>query len=282
MCSPEKEDKDISHVEISEQILHTASKREGDVKSASLSALKDKDKERLHVEVIGQIVDSASEKVGETNLADLCSSVEEDKKILQVEDSKQTSRAASQNIGEAGTAGRHSSETDDKEELQADVIDQVFDTTLERIDEKDDPSRKPASNVLSKIHLDKKFQSSKYLKVDKVKKWSNTRPALRAIENTMSFRVKKPKRMEVAQPISSNGELPRVGVARPSTGIYEVGVEPELDVDEVSRENVKSSAQDKSASQRLKPHFPWEEELESLVLGGVPKKLRGEVSSFSS
>lgn len=118
----------------------------------------------------------------------------------------------------------------------------------------------------------------------KIQIWSQIRPSLSAIEQMMSYRVKKRRRPysngEVA---GSNGTFPTSnehskGVPRSARGASEEESEEEFyDVDRPELVHEASGVADLPTDDV--PSFPWKEELESLVRGGLPMALRGEVHS---
>ncbi|KAK8315584.1 hypothetical protein V6Z12_D01G252300 [Gossypium hirsutum] len=119
---------------------------------------------------------------------------------------------------------------------------------------------------------EKEMKLTEETKTRKVNRWAKTRPALRAIENLMSLRVKR-KNMKNRNMNGSECHLPSVKEARSSERESEVEFEEKVCVNEISAtegSNADNEAYDES-------FFPWKEELQSLVHGGVPKDLRGEV-----
>ncbi|XP_012082251.1 EVI5-like protein isoform X1 [Jatropha curcas] len=120
---------------------------------------------------------------------------------------------------------------------------------------------------------------SKQTKAGKVQIWSRIRLSLHAIESTMSSRVKNIKNMKGNQNSSSRDQLLSIKEAEV------VGEEPKDDVEgdvfvkDSSDEKVDTPLQENSAHVEKSPElfFPWKQELEFLVRGGVPKDLRGEV-----
>lgn len=265
LCSPPaQEDKETSPVEVSEKTLGTGSARSGEVESVDLCSAGDGDKEVLH-----------AEKLGEKESAHECSSDTEDTETLHVDVSNQISRNTAEKVGEEDVPDLHSSEKDDKEAVKVVSSEQILGTTSESVGERDDGTV-ATRNALSGCSLEKEFRSAKHLKVDKVKKWASIRPVLGAIENMMSFRVRKSKYMEdAAQWISRAEEPPPVEDTRPPTET----LEGELEFDLVPRKKIRSSPEEKYFSKRVPTEllFPWKDELECLVQGGVPKDLRGEV-----
>ncbi|ONK62391.1 uncharacterized protein A4U43_C07F3390 [Asparagus officinalis] len=117
---------------------------------------------------------------------------------------------------------------------------------------------------------------------DKVELWAEIRPSLSVIEHMMSFRVKKKK--------TSASREPNVGRSRSKRNLssIEEGSSPrEEDSDEEfydmeRSDTTQEGATDEGVSDDLavsttQEQFPWKEELECLVQGGVPKALRGEL-----
>ncbi|MBA0677425.1 hypothetical protein Goari_018835, partial [Gossypium aridum] len=129
----------------------------------------------------------------------------------------------------------------------------------------------PNSHSMEKAR-EKEMKLTEETKTRKVNRWAKTRPALRAIENLMSLRVKR-KNMKNRNMNRSECHLPSVKEARSSERGSEVEFEEKVCVNEISAtegSNADNEAYDES-------FFPWKEELQSLVHGGVPKDLRGEV-----
>ncbi|TYI33103.1 hypothetical protein ES332_A04G108900v1 [Gossypium tomentosum] len=89
----------------------------------------------------------------------------------------------------------------------------------------------------------------------------------------MGSRVKKRKNMENMNMNESRDHLPSIKEARFPDGESDDEFEEKVRVNEIP--TGEESNADNEASQE--PPFPWKEELESLVLGGVPKDLRGEI-----
>ncbi|KAB1669180.1 hypothetical protein ES319_1Z068700v1 [Gossypium barbadense] len=119
---------------------------------------------------------------------------------------------------------------------------------------------------------EKEMKLTEETKTRKVNRWAKTRPALRAIENLMSLRFKR-KNMKNRNMNASECHLPSGKKARSSERESEVEFEEKVCVNEISAtegSNANNEAYDES-------FFPWKEELQSLVHGGVPKDLRGEV-----
>ncbi|GMI81013.1 hypothetical protein like AT2G37290 [Hibiscus trionum] len=118
----------------------------------------------------------------------------------------------------------------------------------------------------------KEVQLTEETKTRKVHRWAKTRPALRAIENLMSLRVKR-KNMKNRNMNGTRCHLPSRKEVRFSEGESQDEFEEKVCVNEISAtegSNADNGAYDES-------FFPWKEELQSLVHGGVPKDLRGEV-----
>lgn len=114
----------------------------------------------------------------------------------------------------------------------------------------------------------------------KVQTWAQIRPSLHAIENMMSARIKKKtKDMKDEQKTTAEDHLPSIEEARTSRGESEDDIEEEFYDNEIVDETRNAPADEIDGSDRASPEpfFPWKEELEFLVHGGVPRDLRGEV-----
>ncbi|KAJ8620876.1 hypothetical protein MRB53_029405 [Persea americana] len=141
---------------------------------------------------------------------------------------------------------------------------------------------------LEEISLEKEVPT-KETEADKIQTWSPIRPALGAIEYMMSFRVKKMKyHLKNEQGGGSGGPLASIEELESVKGAPENELEEEfynaekLDLvqDAPSSESLNASVVDKktvNGASHHEPFFPWKEDLECLVRGGVPKDLRGEL-----
>lgn len=126
-------------------------------------------------------------------------------------------------------------------------------------------------------------------KTHKIQIWSKIRPSLHAIEHMMSFRVKKRSKLSKDEQCAGTSKaLPPIEEARPSKGSSEEDSEEEFyDVERSdpvqdvpsSESMTASAASDTGSVVSIESLFPWKEELECLVRGGVPMALRGEVQS---
>ncbi|OAY74320.1 TBC1 domain family member 8 [Ananas comosus] len=108
--------------------------------------------------------------------------------------------------------------------------------------------------------------------------WSRMRPSLGAIESMMSYRLTKRKR---ALYDGQKDQLTSIEEeARPSRGSREEESEEEFyDVERSEPIQELPSDDDGGVSSTIvcEPSFPWKEELESLIRGGIPMALRGEL-----
>ncbi|KAK4834469.1 hypothetical protein QYF36_023325 [Acer negundo] len=141
-----------------------------------------------------------------------------------------------------------------------------------------DPSRKPDTDGSTDCDP-KKEQISKETKTSKVQTWAHVRPCLGAIENMMSFRVKKRKDMKGEQLTNSRDHLPSIDEEGASEGESEKVSKKKVSVNKTSKESANASRERGAQGDGVppEPFFSWKEELECLVRGGVPKDLRGEV-----
>ncbi|KAF5742626.1 TBC1 domain family member 8B-like [Tripterygium wilfordii] len=149
-------------------------------------------------------------------------------------------------------------------------------------------SKESDTDLYPKNGSEEVSQANAVKKTHKVQLWTEIRPSLRAIEDMMSIRVKK-------KGILSKGEHGTGGVkplstfedARSARGASEEDSEDEFyDVersdpiqDAASNDNLSTSASAVTAADAvpLESLFPWKEELDVLVRGGVPMALRGEL-----
>ncbi|GAY67020.1 hypothetical protein CUMW_253350 [Citrus unshiu] len=165
-----------------------------------------------------------------------------------------------------------------REGEKAEVTELKEETLSERGKKGDDSSRKSDSDG-SKELSPQKEQLSEETKIEKVQPWAQIRPSLGTIEHMMNFRVKKRKVMKGEQITKSGDHLPSIDEARSSGGESDEDIKEKVCVNVTSYGSVnglddKGSQEDEVSPE---PYFPWKEELESLVHGGVPKDLRGEL-----
>jgi hypothetical protein len=163
-----------------------------------------------------------------------------------------------------------SSEEEYKETLQAEDTECKAETISESKEGNDSSSGNSISDGSEESDPKEEVQLSKETKTHKLQTWAQIRPSLGAIEKMMSFRVQKRKNMIDEQETVNGNHLPSIEEAESLGGASD----DEQDcVNETSDDNENSAR-----TERFPKHFfPWKEELESLVRGGVPKDLRGEV-----
>ncbi|XP_030521974.1 TBC1 domain family member 8B isoform X4 [Rhodamnia argentea] len=153
-------------------------------------------------------------------------------------------------------------------------------TVSDRPAEGDDPSdnNKPSDSSIGSSP-EREVHSTEKLKSDKVPRWANIRPVLGAIENMMSFRIEKAKNVEDDLKGVNGAHLPTVDEVSHLGQNSEDDSEGDVEIDEASNGSTHSCKGERAASEGtpLESSFPWREELECLVRGGVPKDLRGEV-----
>lgn len=180
-----------------------------------------------------------------------------------------------------------SSKEDDKT-LPAKATEQEANLTSEKALAGDDLSGKePISDALTENIKEKDgLPAATVTKTHRVQLWSEIRPSLRVIEDMMSIRVKRSNEAKDKQDIGIGKPLPPVVEVISAKGasedesdeeFYDVErSDPIQDVSSSDSVTVPSS----TAATVMAPSeslFPWKEELESLVRGGVPMALRGEV-----
>ncbi|XP_056172392.1 uncharacterized protein LOC115674143 isoform X4 [Syzygium oleosum] len=166
-----------------------------------------------------------------------------------------------------------------KERLQSGVSEHGDGTVSDRPAEGDDPSENKPSDGSIGSSPEREVHSTENLKSDKVPRWANVRPVLGAIENMMSFRIKKAKIVEDDLKGVNGAHLPTVDEVSHLGQTSEEDSEGDVEIDEASNGSTNSSNGERAVSEGtpLESSFPWREELECLVRGGVPKDLRGEV-----
>ena len=147
--------------------------------------------------------------------------------------------------------------------------------------------QKPGSDNPNENVAEKESKGAAETKTHRIQIWTEIRTSLLAIEEMMSTRVKKRRDSSKNEKETGLGKHPApVEEARSLKGVSEEDSEDEFyDVersdpvlDVPSSESVNPSATT-STGDMIPPEssFPWKEELECLVRGGVPMALRGEV-----
>ncbi|KAK7345621.1 hypothetical protein VNO77_16228 [Canavalia gladiata] len=138
-------------------------------------------------------------------------------------------------------------------------------TSAVRVSEGDDSSdRKFVSDSITEDNSGKELQHSGERKIRKVKSWAEIRPSLIAIQEVLSSRVKEGKKMKVEQINANNDHIPSTEELVYANDTLDDGING-------------SRAENASLDQDLTELFSHWKELESLVQGGIPKDLRGEV-----
>ncbi|KAE8099504.1 hypothetical protein FH972_017482 [Carpinus fangiana] len=169
-----------------------------------------------------------------------------------------------------------SSEEEYKETLHAEDTECKAETISESKEGDDSRSGKSISDGSEESDPKKEGQLSKETNTHKFQTWAKIRPSLGAIEKMMSFRVQKRKNMIDEHETVNGNHLPSIEEAESLGGASD----DEKDcVNEISDDNENAARTEPTPVDEVSPKhfFPWKEELESLVRGGVPKDLRGEV-----
>ncbi|XP_058109957.1 uncharacterized protein LOC131253138 isoform X2 [Magnolia sinica] len=149
-------------------------------------------------------------------------------------------------------------------------------------DAEDDDSGVGKSDVLEELSSEKE-KLKKEPRTHEVTIWAEIRPSLSAIEHMMSFRVKKRKNLSKnGRDAGSGGHLATIEEAGTVKGAPEDDSEEEF-YDVERSDLVQDAPSSDSANPTgdgalpLEPFFPWKEELECLVRGGLPMAFRGEL-----
>uniref|UniRef100_A0A2P2JEQ8 TBC1 domain family member 8B-like isoform X1 n=1 Tax=Rhizophora mucronata TaxID=61149 RepID=A0A2P2JEQ8_RHIMU len=173
-----------------------------------------------------------------------------------------------------------------EEEIEALGTQETSDSVESNVEGDDLCSKKPGSDgLLGNVTEEKQMATNR--KNHKIQIWTEIRPSLCAIESMMSVRVKKGGQSKVQQETKREKLVPPVEEAKSPKGGHEEDSEDEFyDVersdpiqDTPSGDNINASSTVITASDTapLESLFPWKEELEVLVRGGVPMALRGEL-----
>ncbi|CAI8602679.1 unnamed protein product [Vicia faba] len=141
----------------------------------------------------------------------------------------------------------------------------------------DSSRRESFSDYSTRNNSPKELHHSEESKTRKVQRWAEIRPSLSTIEEILSSRVKKGKNMKGEKINGSDGHLPSIEESEPVEGDPEEDIQGKVCTKETLDGGSGSRAENDLMNQDLPELFsPWKE-LESLVQGGVPKNLRGEV-----
>lgn len=176
---------------------------------------------------------------------------------------------------------------EDNKSLHANASEQEVDASSEKGVGDNFSGKEPDSNDSIENVSDKEEEpTTKETKPHRIQIWTEIRPSLHAIENMMSIRVKKKSNLSKDEQDTGSGKpLPSIEEARYIKGASEEDSEDEFyDVersdpnqDVPSSDSVSSNIGGASDLTPMESLFPWKEELEVLVRGGVPMALRGEV-----
>lgn len=155
--------------------------------------------------------------------------------------------------------------------------------SIQEVSGEGDDSRVQKSNSDTTIESNpiKETPVTLQIKSREAKTWVEINPSLDVIDHMMSFRVRR-RNMGSENIISTHNQLPSIDEARLSEVESEEDGEEKFYDNEIADDSADASAEGSSASNEISPEpvFPWKEELEFLVRGGVPGDLRGEVQSF--
>ncbi|RWR85868.1 Rab-GTPase-TBC domain-containing protein [Cinnamomum micranthum f. kanehirae] len=140
-------------------------------------------------------------------------------------------------------------------------------------------------NLSTKTASDETLAKKK--RIHRVQTWAKIRSSLGAIEYMMRFRLKKKNTILKDINTGSGEHLTPIDEARPLKGASEDESEEEFydversdpiqDVPSGDGVNASTGGNRAGVGSSLDPFFPWKEELESLVRGGVPMAIRGEL-----
>lgn len=156
-------------------------------------------------------------------------------------------------------------------------------TGLGKASEGGDSSRQESfSDCSTRSNSPKELHRLEESKTRKVQRWAEIRPSLSTIEEILSCRVKKGKNMKGGKINGIDGHLPPIEESEPVEGDSEEDSQRKISIHETLDGGNGSRAENGLRDQNLPELFsPWKE-LESLVQGGVPKDLRGEVKFMFS
>ncbi|XP_050387137.1 uncharacterized protein LOC126803375 [Argentina anserina] len=175
---------------------------------------------------------------------------------------------------------------EDNKALQAETSEQELDSSLEKgVDGDVSSEQKLGSESLVKNDSGME-ELAKETKAHGIQIWNDIRSSLHEIEEMMSVRVKKksiPSKVE--QDMRNGKPVHPIEEFRPAKGASEEESEDEFYDVERSDPTQDGPSTDSNASATgvasdvvpSESEFPWKQELEVLVRGGVPMALRGEL-----
>ncbi|XP_054816298.1 GTPase-activating protein GYP2-like isoform X1 [Prosopis cineraria] len=152
-------------------------------------------------------------------------------------------------------------------------------TSLARVSERNDSiNKKYVSDGSTASSSEKEVHCPEERKARKVQTWGEIRPSLAAIEKLMSNRVKKAKKIEVEQANGKYDNLPCIDESEHLQMVSEDIIEEKVFPKEMLDNSINGSREGDALEDHDSPEFYSQlKELESLVQGGVPKDLRGEI-----
>lgn len=191
----------------------------------------------------------------------------------------------SQRCSEGDDSSEKKSDSDGSTECDQEKEVQLSEEPKSKVQLSEEPKKKvpsseePENEAQLSKESEKEEQLSKQTKASKVETWSRIRPSLCAIENMMTLRVKNIKDMKEKQNTINGDHLPSIKETGFLGGDSKEDIEQEACVKKTSDDNVSAFTEESTVDNEASPKlfFPWKEELEFLVRGGVPKDLRGEV-----
>ena len=186
---------------------------------------------------------------------------------------------------------------DDRKASHVEAVKEEIDSTIEEDTEREDSNSQnsalDSNNVLHNANglKNEDVSSEKDTKTHKIQIWTEIRPSLRAIEDMMSVRVKKKKDLSNHNHDTGTRKLlSAIEEAKSPRGASEEDSEDEFYDVEKSDPAQEAPSSDNANGLvvgipafllPVESSFPWREELEVLVRGGVPMALRGEVGIIS-
>ncbi|XP_004497446.1 uncharacterized protein [Cicer arietinum] len=199
-------------------------------------------------------------------------------RISKGNDSSGRNSAEGNEIIEGTILNRVNKEGDSSSRTSSGETDIKEGTGLGRSSEGDDSSSKKSfSDCSTTNNSAKELHHSDERKTCKVQHWAEIRPSLSAIGEILSSRVKKGKNMKGEKIHGSDDHLPSIEELEPVEGTSEEDIQGEVCTNETLDGGNGSRAENDLMDQNFPELYsPWKE-LESLVQGGVPKDLRGEV-----
>lgn len=278
MCQEEEDERSDKWISFLEQVAKSSQPNSSENKhKETLEAEGDEVKEERNPDRVSKGDDSSSKKFSEgTDIEEKTGA----DGVSEGDDSSGRKSAQGNEILEDTILDRVSEGGDSSGRKSSGATEIKEGTSPGRVCEGDDSSgRKSVSDSSTGNNSEQELHHSGERKTRKVQRWAEIRPSLTAIAEIMSSRVKKGKNMKGELRNGNNDHLPPIEESEPVEGVSEEDIEGEVHTNVTLDKSINGSRAENALVDQDSPQLfsPWKE-LESLVQGGVPKDLRGEVN----